>query len=452
MVERTRMEGTVIKIFSGCLIAIICFSTTTAQYCEVKGCCFGRDDSCLTPLGDHYCYCDEFCDRTESGDCCPDFSRECLGITPTGVPPGPVIDFDCVRADGAKFLAGASYMDNCNRCTCKEVQSGSGHAFECEMNACLIREKVINEVNANQQYGWTASNYTMFWGQTLGSGIRYRLGTMKPDETVMAMNKIQMEEHVVPDTFDAREKWPGYLEQIMDQGNCGSSWAFSTAAVASDRLAIQSMGNMKVILSPQHLLSCNTRRQRGCDGGYTDRAWYFLRKKGIVTDECYPYKSGMDSGMTMKKGHCMLPPPDHSPCPNEYVHSDAYKSTPPYRIGQEENEIKHEIFKNGPVQATFLVESDFFMYKSGVYRHTNVNANESPQYRQSGWHSVRIIGWGIGENGVPYWLCANSWGTNWGENGYFRIVRGSNMCEIESFVVGAWGKVDAAMMHKENLV
>ncbi|XP_033103532.1 uncharacterized peptidase C1-like protein F26E4.3, partial [Anneissia japonica] len=110
-------------------------------------------------------------------------------------------------------------------------------------------------------------------------------------------------------------------------------------AVASDRLAIQSMGNMKVILSPQHLLSCNTRRQRGCDGGYTDRAWYFLRKKGIVTDECYPYKSGMDSGMTMKKGHCMLPPPDHSPCPNEYVHSDAYKSTPPYRIGQEENEI-----------------------------------------------------------------------------------------------------------------
>ena len=39
-------------------------------------------------------------------------------------------------------------------------------------------------------------------------------------------------------------------------------------------------------------------------------------------------------------------------------------------------------------------------------------------------------------------LCANSWGTDWGENGYFRIVRDSNECEIESFVLGVWGKVE----------
>ncbi|XP_071965121.1 uncharacterized peptidase C1-like protein F26E4.3 [Antedon mediterranea] len=441
------MDGNIVKVLSCWLIATVCFSIANAQYCEVRGCCFGRDDSCLTPMDGHYCYCDEFCDRTESGDCCPDFSSECLNIEPT-LPPDHVTDFDCLRDDGAKFSAGLSYTENCNRCTCKEVQSGSGkYAFECEMNACLIRENVIDKVNGNTENGWFADNYTVFWGKTLESGVRFRLGTMKPDETVMSMNKIQMEEHSVPDRFDAREKWPGYIEEIMDQGNCGSSWAFSTTAVASDRLAIQSMGTMKVILSPQHLLSCNTRRQRGCDGGYTDRAWYFLRKKGIVTAECYPYKSGMDTDMTMKKGHCMLPPPEHSPCPNEYVHSEAYKSTPPYRIGQEENEIKHEIFKNGPVQATFLVESDFFMYKRGVYRYARVQ--EPPQYQQSGWHSVRIIGWGTDENGVPYWLCANSWGRNWGEDGYFRIERGSNMCGIESFVVGAWGKVDAAMMSKD---
>lgn len=41
---------------------------------------------------------------------------------------------------------------------------------------------------------------------------------------------------------------------------------------------------------------------------------------------------------------------------------------------------------------------------------------------------------------IKYWIAANSWGLNWGENGTFRIVRGENHCEIESFVVGAWGK------------
>lgn len=41
---------------------------------------------------------------------------------------------------------------------------------------------------------------------------------------------------------------------------------------------------------------------------------------------------------------------------------------------------------------------------------------------------------------MKYWVCANSWGSIWGENGYFRIVRGENHCEIESFVIGAWGR------------
>jgi len=50
-----------------------------------------------------------------------------------------------------------------------------------------------------------------------------------------------------------------------------------------------------------------------------------------------------------------------------------------------------------------------------------------------GGHAVKMLGWGV-ENGVKYWLCANSWGGSWGENGLFRIVRGANECHIEERV------------------
>lgn len=72
----------------------------------------------------------------------------------------------------------------------------------------------------------------------------------------------------------------------------------------------------------------------------------------------------------------------------------------------------HEIAKNGPVQMLFKVHCDFFMYKSGIY---------SPSPRASvpnvadPYHAVKVLGWGTDENGVDYWIAANSWGPNWGE-------------------------------------
>lgn len=50
-----------------------------------------------------------------------------------------------------------------------------------------------------------------------------------------------------------------------------------------------------------------------------------------------------------------------------------------------------------------------------------------------GGHAVKIVGWGT-ENGVDYWLVANSWSTKWGEDGYFKIIRGTNDCGFEQSV------------------
>ena len=74
----------------------------------------------------------------------------------------------------------------------------------------------------------------------------------------------------------------------------------------------------------------------------------------------------------------------------------------------------------------------FFLPITGVYQH---HSDES-----LGGHAIRLLGWGV-DNGTPYWLLANSWNTDWGENGYFRILRGNNECGIESGITAGLPKI-----------
>ncbi|XP_029976266.1 tubulointerstitial nephritis antigen-like [Salarias fasciatus] len=421
------------------------------SYCERRGgCCPGRDDLCTVPYLDTICYCDLFCNRTVS-DCCPDFWGHCLGVQP------PHIGI-CER-NGNRFFTGQTYKENCNLCTC-----GSSGRWECEQNACLIESDMINAVNRGN-YGWRAANYSQFHGMTLDEGIRYRLGTQRPSRTIMNMNEMQMnmdpQSDQLPHYFNSAEKWPGKIHEPLDQGNCAASWAFSTAAVASDRISIQSMGHMTPQLSPQNLISCDTRNQGGCAGGRIDGAWWYLRRRGVVTEDCYPYQPPQQTPAEV--GRCMMQSRSigrgkrqaTQRCPNTHnYHNDIYQSTPPYRLSSNEKEIMKEIMDNGPVQAIMEVHEDFFVYKSGIYKHTDVSFTKPPQYRKHGTHSVRITGWGEDRNydgtSRKYWIAANSWGKNWGENGYFRIARGENECEIEAFVIGVWGRITMEDMHNHH--
>ncbi len=77
-------------------------------------------------------------------------------------------------------------------------------------------------------------------------------------------------------------------------------------------------------------------------------------------------------------------------------------------------------------RSAFSVYEDFLSYKSGVYKHVTGS--------MLGGHAISIIGWGT-ESGTDYWLVRNSWNTDWGANGYFKIARGVDECGIEDEVV-----------------
>lgn len=94
-----------------------------------------------------------------------------------------------------------------------------------------------------------------------------------------------------------------------------------------------------------------------------------------------------------------------------------------YSVSSNQQQIQKEIMTNGPVEGAFTVYEDLIQYKSGVYQHT--------KGKELGGHAIRILGWGV-EDGTPYWLIANSWNSDWGDNGYFKMLRGSDHLGIES--------------------
>ena len=230
-----------------------------------------------------------------------------------------------------------------------------------------------------------------------------------PVEQIKAMmgTKLQVVEETAEDLgfvadaeFDARKTWGAKVHPIRNQGQCGSCWAFGATEALSDRLAIET--GVDVVLSPQHLVSCDTGNY-GCNGGYLNVAWNFMQKTGVVSDACYPYTSGTSGA----DGKCLSSCADGSKW--TVYHSQKTQSA------SSESATQQAIQKDGPVEAAFTVYEDFMSYKSGVYQHTTG--------KMLGGHAIKCIGWGT-ENGVNYWLMANSWGPSWGDNGFFKIKRG----------------------------
>lgn len=300
----------------------------------------------------------------------------------------------------------------------------------CTNDVCITDEALVHNVNLiSSSLGWEARNHSEFWGRTLKEGLKLRLGTLEPSFKVKSMARLTNKATTIPRHFNAVNHW-GLNDEIVDQGWCGTSWVVSTTSVASDRFAVHSKNREVVQLSPQHILSC-ARRSRGCNGGHLDVAWRFLNKYGVVDDDCYPYnpketQCRIHHTKDLLKAGCA--PPTNVP------RRDFYSTGPAYSLNNE-TDIMIEIMESGPVQATMRVYRDFFSYSRGVYRHSAASRSE-----EFGFHSVRLVGWGeeAGYNPIKYWIAANSWGDWWGEDGYFRILRGSNECLIEDYVLAAW--------------
>ncbi|KJH52410.1 papain family cysteine protease [Dictyocaulus viviparus] len=295
--------------------------------------------------------------------------------------------------------------------------------------------ELVDYVNNNQQL--FEASYTD------ANELRKKL--MKPHYD-RRIGKPQLQENEedtagIPESFDARTHWPHCpsISLIRDQADCGSCWAFAVGESISDRVCIATDANKTAEFSVEDILTCCDECGFGCDGGFPDAAWEYFVSTGVVTgglygtkNACRPYEispCGNHPNETFYRNCTGVSTPScKTSCQKGYPVSykdDKTRGRKSYNLANSVSAIQKDILKHGPLVATFSVYEDFMYYKKGIYRYTHGG--------YEGGHAVRILGWGV-ENNVKYWIIANSWNTDWGEDGFFRMVRGINDCGIEESV------------------
>jgi len=205
------------------------------------------------------------------------------------------------------------------------------------------------------------------------------------------------------DAIDWVEK--GSVTNVKNQGGCGSCWAFSTTG-AIEGAYQQKTGSLKEF-SEQQLVDCD-QVDAGCNGGLMDQAFDWVKGNGGLCSEAdYPYTSGDSAAAGQCSSSCAV---DSASAPTGFV------DVKPKDVGALETALNV-----GPVSVAVAVNSNFQMYTSGVFDgRCGFQLN----------HGVLTVGYGT-DAGQDFWKVKNSWGADWGEDGYIRLVKdSSDECKI----------------------
>jgi len=271
--------------------------------------------------------------------------------------------------------------------------------------ASVCRASQIDEINAaiaKAGAGWTAGETPLAFMNM--QDRRQHLGLLSHSSEMRAQliqenrGAATRAAQVLPSVCDWRSMNGGnYVTPIKNQAYCGSCWSFAgTAALESAVLISARMPGLYLDLSEQTLVSC--MGTMGCSGGYLNDAFTFFEQTGTVKESCYGYKA-IDE-----------------PCSRcEDWENNTFRARAwqwiTYADYGDLSALKSAIYAYGPSMVAFRVFEDFDYYTTGVYSHV--------WGEYLGDHAVLAVGWDDYDQAL---IIKNSWGPDWGEDGYFRIA------------------------------
>ncbi|EMR74059.1 parallel beta-helix repeat (two copies) [Thermoplasmatales archaeon SCGC AB-539-N05] len=162
-------------------------------------------------------------------------------------------------------------------------------------------------------------------------------------------------------------------------------------------------------------------------GSFPDKNLNYLKKYGIPDEACWPYPDDREIHL----------PNETCPC----WQSRTVKITDWGYLPDNPVAIKNALMTYGPVPTYLFIYDDFFSYRRGIYKH-RWGKPIAP-------HMVTIIGW---DDAQGCWLVKNSWGTDWGEDGWFRIKYGESSIEQFSiYITDVYGEFPIVYVDDDNI-
>ncbi|ETN70308.1 papain family cysteine protease [Necator americanus] len=225
----------------------------------------------------------------------------------------------------------------------------------------------------------------------------------------------------------------GKVIDVKDQGQCGSCWAFATVASVEAAYAIKT--GQLTRLSEQELVDCDSRNN-GCNGGYRPYAMSYNKVYADENERNFRFTVFVKNVVYFEEEERNHPGLDldvtrfadwtEEEMRKERVYIRSYRT-----LSSNEDAVADWIAANGPVTFGMNVTKSLYSYRSGIFSPSKEDCEE----HSLGSHALTFVGYGT-EGGQPYWLVKNSWGSRWGQNGYFKMARGGNICGAANNVVG----------------
>eukprot|EP01119_Soliformovum_irregulare_P018455 TRINITY_DN5663_c0_g1_i1.p1 TRINITY_DN5663_c0_g1~~TRINITY_DN5663_c0_g1_i1.p1 ORF type:complete len:333 (-),score=56.39 TRINITY_DN5663_c0_g1_i1:27-1025(-) len=229
-------------------------------------------------------------------------------------------------------------------------------------------------------------------------GFATRASTPPPPRNITHLG---FPEGINPVTWDWRDA--GVVTGIYNQGQCGSCWAFCATESIESNSAIAGLPLRNYAM--QEFVSCDTQSD-GCNGGNIETAFvYAYEAGGMNTLQNYPYVAY------------------DAPC--QFPQGPVYAQPLHYNVLYGE-ETMYNWMPQGTLSIGVYAEPNVWqLYRSGIVDYCYAGESD---------HAVQVTGYSNWNTGEAAWTIRNTWGTNWGENGYIQIRAGYNLCGIGNWV------------------
>lgn len=201
----------------------------------------------------------------------------------------------------------------------------------------------------------------------------------------------------IPAAVDWRNNGGNWVTPVKDQQSCGSCVAFGTVATVESRVRLACKdANLNIDLSEAHLFYCGCGNCCGTGWNFGP-ALDFFKNTGVGLESSFPYTPG------------------NQPCKAGVA---PYEKITAWSSALSIADRKNVLATKGPMVGGMAVYADFFAYHSGVYKVTSTDLR--------GYHCICVVGY---DNTQECWICKNSWGTTWGDAGFFKIGYGQSQID-----------------------